>query len=176
VPEPKPIDDDLLNALRTGDTCALGRVYEVYSGMVYRIALRFTKSEVDAEDVLQDVFVALPETVGGFKTATAFEAWLKRMAVRTSLMKLRSSSRQTRFESRLEAHAEFDKSEGDALDRFELEQGIERLPDALRFVFVLREIEGFKHAEIATMLNISIRASHVRMNRARARLRLLLSR
>lgn len=176
MPEPRLIDDDLLNALRSGEACALGTVYEIFGGMVYRVAWRFTGCKADAEDVLQDVFIALPESVVRLETAAVFEAWLKRVAVRTSLMKLRAGSRRSRFEASLVSNAEADRSSADTLDRSELEQAIARLPDALRVVFVLREIEGFQHGEIATMLDISEHASQQRMHRARARLRLFLSR
>jgi RNA polymerase sigma-70 factor, ECF subfamily len=175
VPEPRPIDDDLLNALRSGDACALSTVYEVFSGMVYRVAWRFTGSKADAEDVLQDVFIALPESVGRLESVALFEAWLKRMAVRTSIMRQRSVSRRARAEADADPASLAGAVSEDMADRFELEQAIERLPDVLRYVFVLRQIEGFQHAEIAEMLDISERASQQRMHRARARLRLLLS-
>lgn len=175
MPEPRPIDADLLNALRSGDVCALGTVYEVYAGMVYRVAWRFTGSKADAEDVLQDVFIALPESVGRLESVALFEGWLKRMAVRTSMMRQRSVSRQVRSDAGADPGSLGGTVSEDMADRFELEQAIERLPDELRYVFVLREIEGFQHAEIAKMLAISERASQQRMHRARARLRLLLS-
>ena len=176
MPEPKLIDDDLLNALRAGDACALGRVYEIFGAMVYRVAWRFTGSKADAEDVVQDVFVALPESVGRLESVALFEAWLKRMAVRTSIMRQRSTSRRSGTEAGSDsANLASAAAPEDVADRLELEQAIGRLPDALRYVFVLREIEGFQHAEIAEMLDINEHASQQRMHRARARLRLLLS-
>lgn len=174
MPEPRPIDDDLLNALRSGDVYALGTVYDLYAGMVFRIAWRFTGSEVDAEDVLQDVFIALPESVGRLESVALFEAWLRRMAVRTSMMKNRTMSRRAESEADADSPSLLGAVAENVADRFELEQAIERLPEKLRYVFVLREIEGFRHAEIAEMLNINERASQERMHRARARLRLLL--
>ena len=99
MPEPRPIDDDLLNALRTGDVCAFGTVYEMFASMVYRVAWRFTGSEADAEDVLQDVFIALPESVGQLESAALFEVWLRRTAVRTSMMKNRTMSRRAESEA-----------------------------------------------------------------------------
>ncbi len=175
MPEPRPIDDDLLNALRSGDACALGTVYEVFAGLVYRVAWRFTGSRADAEDVVQDVFIALPESVGRLESAALFEAWLRRMAVRTSLIKHRTVSRQAQTEAGADHACLASAVSEDAEERFELEQAIEQLPEKLRYVFVLREIEGFRHAEIAEMLGINERTSQERMHRARARLRLLLS-
>lgn len=174
MPEPRPIDDDLLNALRSGDPFALGTVYEVYAGLVYRVAWRFMGSKADAEDVLQDVFIALPESVGRLESVALFEVWLRRMAVRTSMMRMRSGSRRAESEEGADTASLDGAVPEDVADRLELEQAIERLPDGLRYVFVLREIEGFRHAEIAEMLGISERASQERMHRARARLRLLL--
>lgn len=175
MPDPQPIDDDLLAALTSGQAAALATIYRRYSGLVYRLALRFTGSEADAEDVLQNVFVALPESVGRLQAAASFEPWLRRMAVRTAMMKLRSGTRR----SRVEAEAAFSGSrrseQGNDLSRLELEEAVAKLPETLRFVFVLREIEGLPHEEIAELLGISRHASQQRMHRARAQLRLLLS-
>lgn len=90
------------------------------------------------------------------------------------MMRMRSGARRAESEEGADTASLDGAVPEDVADRLELEQAIERLPDGLRYVFVLREIEGFRHAEIAEMLGISERASQERMHRARARLRLLL--
>ena len=174
MPEQRPIDADLLDALRSGTPSALATVYEAYGAMVYRVACKFTGNESEAEDVLQDVFIALPEALGRLRSPTAFETWLKRVAVRAALMHQRSATRRGRVAREFELAMSGASASEDTLDRIKLEQAIARLAEPLRHVFVLREIEGFSHAEIAAILEISERASQQRMHRARARLRQLL--
>jgi RNA polymerase sigma-70 factor (ECF subfamily) len=174
VPDPQPIDDDLLAALTSGQAEALATIYRRYSGLVYRVALRFTGTEADAEDVLQNVFVALPESVGRLQAAASFEAWLTRMAVRTAMMRLRSGTRRSRVEAETAFVVSPQAGQANDLTRLELEEAVQKLPESLRFVFVLREIEGLPHEEIGALLGISRHASQQRMHRARAQLRLLL--
>ncbi|MDH3296970.1 MAG: sigma-70 family RNA polymerase sigma factor [Gemmatimonadota bacterium] len=172
--DPQPIDDDLLAALASGRAAALAAVYDRYSGLVYRVALRFTGSEADAEDILHNVFVALPESVGRLQAAASFEPWLRRMAVRTAMMRLRSGTRRSRVEAEAASMASASGDGSRSLERLELEEAVRKLPEPLRFVFVLREIEGLPYEEIGELLGISRHASQQRMHRARAQLRLLL--
>lgn len=174
MPELRPINTDLLNALRLGTPSALASVYETYGAMVYRVARKFTGNDADAEDVLQDVFIGLPEAMGQLRSPAAFEPWLKRIAVRAALMRNRSVGRSERRARDFATSSPGSTVPEEALDRLRLEQAIDKLPESLRQVFVLRGVEGFSHYEIAEVLHISERASQQRMHRARARLRLLL--
>lgn len=122
----------------------------------------------DAEDVLQDVFLGLPEALRSYAARGSFAAWLYRVAARTALMRLRATCRrrETRlFESRAAP------SGAGVVERLTIEAALSSLPESLRIVFVLREIEGYSHAEIGAMLGIREGASKVRLHRARRALR-----
>jgi RNA polymerase sigma-70 factor (ECF subfamily) len=160
----------LIERTRAGDASALESMFRRYSPMVYRVALRLSAESLDAEDVLQDVFVGLPEAIRSFDGSGSFEGWLKRVTVRTTLMKSRAKSRK--HEVSLDAVLDSIEGtpEGEA-DRLSLEDAIAELPVALRQVFVLKEIEGYSHNEIGTLLGINAGTSEVRLFRARRLLR-----
>ena len=162
----------LVASLRTGDPDALRDAYGRYGVAVYRIAYRLTGSAADAEDVLHDVFVGLPEALRGYEVRTSFDGWLRRVAARTALMRLRRHGRR-REEPLGIAHEPVQRS-GDDVDRIALERAIAALPETLRSVFVLREIEGYAHADIAGLLGIGVAASEVRLHRAKRELRRIL--
>ena len=160
-----------LDTTQSGDPAAIAQLYERYGDVVYRLALRFTGNSADAEDVLQDVFLGLPEALKSYAARGSLEGWIKRVAVRTALMKLRKQ--KTRRESSLE-RMDFipgASSRESALDRVALERAFQRLPHHLRSVFVLKEIEGYTHAEIGEILGISVSASKIKLYRARKWLR-----
>lgn len=167
-------------AARGGSLEALGELYRTYADMVYGLARNTTGSREEAEEVLQDVFVGLPHALRNYKERGAFEAWLKRLVVRAALMRMRAVRRKR--EIPLDATGECGHADAGAspaavaspphpLDRLTLQRAIERLPDPLRVVFVLREIEGFTHGEIAGMLGITSGNSATRLSRAWAILR-----
>lgn len=168
----RPLDSDLVAALRAGDPRALSDAYESYGGMVYGVALRLTGSEMEAEDVLQDVFVALPESLGQLRHPRAFRAWLERYAVRVALNHRRSSDRRLHFEARA---TETPRRRSETAPHLELEEAVRKLPRKVRTVFVLAAIQGFKHDEIADMLGITANASMQRLHRARLLLREMLA-
>lgn len=162
----KPRESDLLRDAADGDPEALSRLYERYADHVYRLAFRLTESSADAQDVVQDVFLGLPEALRGYGERGHFHAWLKKAAARSAHMKLRS--RRIRREVPLSAFAHLLLgAEGPtAVDRLALERAIAALPEDLRAVVVLKEIEGFSHREIAELLGISRGNSEVRYYRA----------
>jgi RNA polymerase sigma-70 factor (ECF subfamily) len=155
----------LLAAVRQGSNEALGQLYTRHATDVYSVAYRLTGSTQDAEDVLQDVFVGLPRALRSYEDQGRFGAWLGRVAARTALMRLRS--RGTRREEVLDsADGTPARSEADPVDRIAAERALGRLPDGLRAVFVLKEIEGYSHAEIGALLGITAENSAVRLSRA----------
>jgi len=158
-----------LDPTHTGAPSELEVIYRRYADAVYTLALRITGSREDAEDVLQDVFVALPGALQSYREEGRFESWLKRVAARIALMRLRSKNRKQ--EKPLEEALLNGASSTNALEQIALERALQRLPEPLRAVFVLREIEGFTHAEIAELLNISAANSATRLSRAWAALR-----
>ena len=160
-----------LDSARAGDPAAITEFYNRYGATVYRVAFRFTGSRADAEDVVQDVFLGLPEALKSFAARGSLEGWVKRVTVRTALMKLRKD--RIRRESPLD---EIDANQratpdGNLVDRIALERALSNLPLQLRTVFLLKEVEGYKHTEIGEILGITVTASKIQLYRARKRLR-----
>lgn len=173
----------MLDNARDGSRAALGELYRAHADGVFRLAYRITGSREDAEDVLQDVFVGLPHALSSYDERGRFESWLKRVTARTALMRLRAQRR--RGEQSLEPATEAvagraDGHAGDAgahsIDRLAVDRALSRLPQSLRAVFLLREVEGYAHDEIAGLLGISAGASATRLSRAWTVLRKELSR
>lgn len=162
---------ELIRRARAGDPTALAALYDRHGDALFRACRRLTGSAADADDLVHDLFVGLPEALGRYEERGTFEAWLERVAVRLALMHLRSKRR--RREVPLEAAAGTaaryrtdERIEGEDLDR-----ALASLPDPLRAVFVLKQIEGYSHREIAKLLGITDGASRVRLNRALQALR-----
>lgn len=146
----------------------LEQLYREHGPALYRLAYRLTSSREDAEDTVHDVFVGLPAAMNGYREQGRLESWLKRVTARVALMRLRS--RRRRREVDLVDVAIESASPGRA-DTLSLQAAVDSLPDTLRCVVVLKEIEGYSHAEIAGILGISRVASRVRLARALRRLR-----
>ncbi|MEO5815742.1 MAG: sigma-70 family RNA polymerase sigma factor [Gemmatimonadaceae bacterium] len=172
-PEPAIAFRVRLERVQANDMIALGELFSEYGDLVYRSALRLTGSHADAEDVTQELFVRLPGAVRGFTgTAAQFPAWIRRVAVRQALMQLRGGRR--RREVDVAGVASLMVRSDHALERMSIDTALERLSDDHRTVFLLKEVEGYDHAEIAELLGISTANSEVRLHRARRQLRDLL--
>lgn len=151
-----------------GSPDALAQWYRRYGPALFRLAYRLTGSREDAEDVVHDVFVGLPEALERYEERGRLEGWLKRITARVALMKLRAGRRRAAL--RLEDH-EADIEPNREPETAELQAAVNALPIALRSVLVLKEIEGYSHSEIARLLNINVVTSRVRLVRAMSRLR-----
>jgi RNA polymerase sigma-70 factor (ECF subfamily) len=173
LPTSVATDAHLAERTRLGDVDALGELYSRYSARVMSLALRFTGERADAEDVVHDVFLGLPEALRRYEEQGALEAWLKRLTVRVALTRMRTDRR--RRESGLGEDVARGISDTDQVAATSvLDRAIRELPESLRIVFVLKEIEGYSHADIASTLGISSGASEVRLSRAMRLLRLRL--
>ncbi|HEU0016700.1 MAG TPA: sigma-70 family RNA polymerase sigma factor [Longimicrobium sp.] len=163
--QPPGSETALLADVRQGSTDALGQLYARHAGAVYSLAFRLTGSREDAEDVVQDVFVGLPRALRAYDERGRFGAWLGRVAARVALMRLRS--RGALREDALDAAGDpAAPGQADPVDRITAQRALQRLPDGLRAVFVLKEIEGYSHAEIGGMLGITPQNAAVRLSRA----------
>ena len=164
----------LIQRAKAGDSDALGELYDRYSPKIYGSALRLLASDTDAEDVVHDVFVGLPQALHTFEGRGSFEGWLRRIGTRVALMRLRR--RKLMAEVALDdGEPRHNPSPADEwAERLTLEQAFARLPSKLRVVVVLKEIAGYSHPEIAEMERISVANSKSRLSRARKRLRSLL--
>jgi RNA polymerase sigma-70 factor (ECF subfamily) len=135
------------------------------------LAYRLTGSPDDAEDILHDVFLGLPEALRRYDERGSLESWLKRVTARVALTHLRSQDR--RREVQLDdALVSPPSGAADRLgDLVAVQRAIDALPETQRVVFVLREVEGYSHAEIGELLDITANASEVRLHRAITSLR-----
>ena len=163
--------EELVRSARAGEPAGLGGLYDRYAARLFRTAYRLGGSVADAEDVVHDLFVGLPEALSRYDERGSFEAWLTRVAVRLALMRQRGDRR--RSAAPLEAAATVSGRERTdaSLEYAELERAIMALPDGLRTVFVLKQVEGYSHDEIGAFLGIRPGASRVRLARAVVALR-----
>lgn len=175
VPSSRPEAlEELVGRTRAGDASALALLYERYAAALFRTALRLAGSAAEAEDVVHDVFVGLPEALRRYDDRGRFEAWLTRVTVRVALMRIRHGRRRREAPLKLAASAEAAGRADAGTEHVELRRALAALPDGLRAVVVLKQIEGYSHEEIGALLGISAGASRVRLARALAALRRLL--
>jgi RNA polymerase sigma-70 factor, ECF subfamily len=147
-----PSDTALVRRVQGGDLDAFEPLYHRYGGMAYALSLRLTSDRAQATELVQDVFVRLWETIGSFRGDSAFSSWFYRLTVNVVLQALRSGRRR-------DAHLVLGEIGTDAVGaaspmsdaRFDLDTALARLPDGPRVAFVLHEIEGYSHDEIAAM-------------------------
>ena len=157
-----------IDGARTGDREALASLYRTHGAVLYRLAYRLTGTPQDAEDVVHDVFVGLPEALARYEERGKLTSWLKRVTARVALVRLRARTR--RREVGIEATLPTAAPPLDSAS-MALRAAVDALPNPLRAVLVLKEIEGYSHAEVGELLGISAGASRVRLNRAMRRLR-----
>ncbi len=181
------VADVVVARARSGDVAALEALYRAFETPVYNLARRIMGSPEDAEDVLQETLLAVYEKIHTFDERSALTTWLYRVVVNTALMRLRARARVpeeavdpvgphfTEEGQHAREVAEWALPPEEALLRQEalaaLQQGIERLPELYRAVYVLAEIEGLPHQEIGTILDITVATAKTRLHRARLFLR-----
>jgi RNA polymerase sigma-70 factor (ECF subfamily) len=156
----------MIALLRTGDGGALAETYRQFAAPLLATAFYLLGSRADAEDVVHDLFVGLPERLEAYEERGQFWPWLRRCAVRLALMRLRAGRRRMDLAIAGSTPWADTASEGPALER-----ALERLPADERAVVVLKVIEGYAHQEIAELLGIRRNTSEVRLHRAIKRLR-----
>lgn len=164
-----PESTDLVGGARDGDPAALGMLYDAFGAGLFRLAYRLTGTREDAEDVVHDVFVGLPEALTKYEERGRLGAWLRRVTARVALMSQRRTRR--RQEVGLDTAAEVPATIHGTSEDASLRAALDALPPDQRAVVVLKEMEGYTHAEIATTLGISPVTSRVRLLRALRRLR-----
>jgi RNA polymerase sigma-70 factor, ECF subfamily len=167
---------ELLRLVRERDPRGLAALYDRHAPRMLRVAWRLTSARADAEDVVHDVFLRIPELLARYDERGTLDAWLAQVTARSALMRLRSDRRRHALEAQ-EVISVVGVARTDlAAEYGDLERLIAALPESQRTVFVLREIEGFSHDEIAALVGISAGASRVRLTRALESLRRSLSR
>lgn len=166
-------EQQLVRRAQDGDTTAFAELYRAHVGRVYALCLRVTADEVLAEELTQDVFVRTWYRLGTFRGDCAFGSWLYRVATNVVMGALRSERRRyARERSAADPSVspvhQVDEPGGTA---FDLERAIGALPARARAVFVLHDIEGHTHDEIATMMGIAPGTAKAQLHRARRILR-----
>jgi RNA polymerase sigma-70 factor (ECF subfamily) len=178
-------EKEAIASAQHGNARAFERLYQMHSSRVYAICLRMTGNPAEAEDLLQDTFVMVFRKIRTFRGDSAFSTWLHRIAVNLTLMRMRKkSSSETSLQENsdpesdhpghLQELAASDTFLAGSLDRLNLQRALQKLRPFQKLVVVLHDIQGYKHTEIAKMLDWSIGNSKSRLHRARARLRELL--
>lgn len=176
---------EAIRRAQQGDAEAFERVYRLHNRRVYALCLRMVGNTAEAEDLTQEAFLQLFRKIATFRGESAFSTWLHRMTVNVVLMRLR---KKTLAETSLDEAVEPDEEAGGprkdiggpdlrlsgSVDRVNLERAVEQLPPGYRSVFVLHDVQGYEHNEIAAIMNCSIGNSKSQLHKARMRLRELL--
>jgi RNA polymerase sigma-70 factor (ECF subfamily) len=170
---PAPAQDDVVARAQSGDERAFERLYRENLGRVYALCLRMTGDRTDAEELTQEAFVRAWQKIGSFRGESAFSTWLHRLTVNLVLTEFRTRQRRrdrVTLTDDLSAHDAPARSQAPR-ERVDLESAIASLPEGARHVFVLYEIEGYKHDEIASMMGIASGTTKAQLHRARRLLR-----
>jgi RNA polymerase sigma-70 factor (ECF subfamily) len=180
VEKPQSSDFELAQRSAEGDTSAFEELYRRHFRRVYLLALRMMGNPTEAEDMTQEVFVHLFNKIGSFRGESAFTTWLHRMTVNQVLMHFRKRSTRSEMTT-VEGETPIQIVQGTAnpnampvVDRISLEKAIQQLPPGYRTVFVLHDVEGYEHEEIARMMGVAEGTSKSQLHKARLKLRQLI--
>lgn len=182
---PELTDSDVVRLAQQGDATAFERIYRLHSRKIYSLCLRMVGDPAEAEDLTQDVFLQLCRKIGTFRGESAFSTWLHRMSVNIVLMRFRKKPiAQTSLEAITNPEEEFsappkelggpDLRLNGVIDRITLQAAINELAPGSKAMFILHDIQGYKHDEIAGMFGCSVGNSKSQVHKARMRLRELL--
>ena len=173
-------EQNLINQARNGDANAFAVLYELHKPRIVAVCLRMTKDMAEAEDLTQDAFMYVFRKFSTFRGDSAFSTWLHRVAVNTVLMHFRKKGRrQISLEhphpqdSRglRREYGRVDEKLARCADRLALTRAIAALPPGYRMIFLLHEMQGFDHQEIAQRLHFSIGNSKSQLHKAKLRIR-----
>ena len=175
---------DLVTSAQKGEEWAFEALFAQHKQRVYALCLRMIGNTADAEELTQEAFLQVFRKIQTFRGHSAFSTWLHRVAVNTVLMRLRKknvnevsledSTRQEEFEEAPREYGAPDLALTGTIDRVNLKRAMAMLPVGYRQAFVLHDVQGYEHNEIAALLGCSIGNSKSQLHKARARLRKLL--
>jgi len=167
-----------------GDPHAFELIYRLHSRLVYSICLRMLRDPFEAEDLTQDTFVLLLRKIHTFRGESAFSSWLYKLTTNLVLMRFRNKVSQPESLDEISANAENGETFSELgqpdlylsglFDRVNLQAAIDLLPAGCKTTFILHDVEGYEHKEIAGILGCSVGNSKSQLHRARKRLRKLL--
>ncbi len=172
-PQAGPHIPDLVRRAQTGDVRAFEQLYREHEGRVHAVCLRIVANTSRAEELTQDVFVRVWEMLGTFRGESAFSSWLHRVAVNVVLVDIRSERRYQQRVTTVDDLEQYDREHslagpGESID---LETAMARLPRQARAIFVLHDIEGYRHEEIAKSMGLAVGTTKAQLHRARKLLR-----
>lgn len=176
-------DLDLVRRAQQGDSDAFASLFHAHKARVYSVCLRLTNNTAEAEDLTQDAFVQAFRKLSAFRGDSALSTWLYRIAVNTVLMRFRKKTlRQVSLDEPFNQDARFVRREygnrdarlAGSVDRIALTRAISELPEGYRTIFLLHEVEGYEHQEIAELLQCSVGNSKSQLHKAKLRIRELL--
>jgi RNA polymerase sigma-70 factor, ECF subfamily len=169
---------------KQGDAEAFQALYDRHKRRVYSLCLRMTANTAEAEDLTQEAFLQLYRKIATFRGESAFSTWLHRLSVNVVLMHLRKKSLPVVSLEETTQGGEDDTPKKDfgaedlalagSIDRLQLQRAVDDLPPGYRMIFVLHDIEGYEHNEIADLVGCSIGNSKSQLHKARMKLRDLL--
>jgi len=176
-----PGDGDVLARAQSGDHHAFAQLYSLHKRRIYSLCLRMVGNVAEAEDLTQEAFLQLHRKIATFRGDSAFSTWLHRLAINVVLMHLRRKGLSlisldeamdpAPDEGPGRSFGAPDLALAGSIDRLALQRAIDDLPAGYRLIFVLHDIEGYEHNEIATMLDCSIGNSKSQLHKARLKLR-----
>jgi RNA polymerase sigma-70 factor, ECF subfamily len=176
---------EVIRLAQNGDACAFETLYRLHSRRVFGVCLRMAGNRSEAEDLTQETFLTIFRKIQSFRGESAFSTWLHRVTVNTVLMKFR---KRNKAEDPLEETGEREEDEykptlqfgerdaqlAGTIDRLNLERAINQLAPGCRAMFVLHDVEGYRHDEIAALAGCSVGNSKSQLHKARMRLREIL--
>lgn len=170
--------DQLVERAQRGDLDAFEALYRRESGRIYALCLRMAGDTSVAEELTQDVFVRVWQKLDQFRFKSAFGTWVHRLAVNVVLQRLRTEKRRAKRFHQTDDLQRFDAGGPRATPgkRIDLERALETLPPGARTVFLLHDVEGYKHEEIAELTGSAVGTSKAQLHRARKLLRKALER
>jgi RNA polymerase sigma-70 factor (ECF subfamily) len=174
-------DLELAKRCRNGDAGAFEELYRQHAGRLYNLAFRMAGSAQEAEDLLQEVFLHAYRKLGSFRGDSSLGTWLYRLGMNQCLDYLRG--RRAKMNQATDSLDDEDAAElaspmpaiPVAVNRLDLERAIGRLPEGCRAAFLLHDVEGFEHHEVAKILGVSEGTSKSQVHKARMKLRMYLS-
>lgn len=176
-------DTQLISRAQQGDEAAFEALYTAHNRRVYSLCLRMTSNPADAEDLAQEAFLQLFRKISTFRGDSAFTTWLHRLVVNVVLMRMRKKGLPVvsldEPDTSHDEPVQRDFGQNDlrllgSVDRIRLTRAIETLPPGYRNVFMLHDVEGYEHNEIAQIMNCSVGNSKSQLHKARLKLRDLL--
>ncbi len=169
---------ELVRQAQAGDTEAFEELYRLHVSRIYGLCLRMCANPAKAEDLTQEAFIRAWQKLSSFRRQSSLLTWLHRLTVNLVLGEIRSKGR---WESRLTAIDSLPEQSDDGAGAkpeaaVDLERAISQLPPQARMVFILHDIEGYKHKEIADLCGLAVGTSKAHLHRARKQLRKALKR